>query len=77
MTASGKEQQFIELMNQMCRVPTMSVACVKVVVFSTGTAEASVSILNRPPANEETPSVKRTNVGERTSPEGIIHWVVV
>ena len=55
----------------------MCVACVKVVVYSAGTAEASVSVLNRPPANEETPSVKRTYVGEGTSPEGIIHWVVV
>ena len=54
----------------------MSVACVKVVVFSAGTAEASVSVLNRLTADEGTPSVKRTYVEERTSPEGIIHWVV-
>ena len=56
----------------------MSVACVKVVVFSAGTAEASVSVLNRLTADEGTPSTIRRDAEERTSPEGInIHWVVV
>ena len=50
----------------------MCVTCVKVVVFSAGTAEASVSVLNRLTADEGTPSVKRTYVEERTSLEGII-----
>ena len=64
-------------MNQMCRVPTMCVACVKVVVFSTGTAEVSVSVLKRPPADEGTPDIMRRHVEEGDPPEGIIHRVVV
>ena len=48
----------------------MSVACVKVVVFS------AVFVLNILTPDEGTPSVKRTYVEETTSLEGIIHWVV-
>ena len=55
----------------------MCVACVKSIVLSVGTAEASVSVLKRPPADEGSPSTIWRDVEERTSPEGIIHWVVV
>ena len=52
-------------------------ACVKVVVFSAGTAEVSVSVLKRPPADEGSPAIMRRHVEEVAPPEGIIHWVVV
>ena len=48
-------------------------ASLKVVAFSAETAEVSVSVLKRPPADEGTPSVKRRDLEERTSPEGIIY----
>ena len=47
-------------------------ACVKVVVFSAETAEVSVSVLKRPPADEGTPSVKGRDLEGGTSPEGTI-----
>ena len=55
----------------------MCVTCVKSIVLSVGTAEASVSVLKRPTADEGSPSTIGRDVEERTSPEGIIHWVVV
>ena len=72
MTSSGKEEQCIELMNQMCRIVIGNV-CVKViVVLSAATAEALVSGLKRPPACGETLPMKRKDVeGKGTVAEGI------
>ena len=46
-------------------------------VSSAATAEASVSGLKRPPTDEGTPSTKRRDVEDETSPEGIVQWLVI
>ena len=47
-----------------------------VLVYYAATAEASVSGLKRPPTDEGTPSTKRRDAEDKTSPEGIVQWVV-
>ena len=62
MTALGKEEQFIELMNQMCRILIGNVCVKVVVVLSAASAEALVSGRKRPPACGEAPPMKRKDV---------------
>ena len=51
---------------------TMCVTCVKVDVFSAETAEALVSGLKRPTANEVTPSTKRRDADEGNFLKGAV-----